>query len=224
MSLQAKLDAFKADFEAGKPPYSVPRSVIETMHRATAELITSGAANRAKKVGDKAPGFSLKDPEGNIVSSAELLKKGPLIVSFYRGVWCPYCNLELQALEAAKPEFEKRGASLAAISPQTPPNSRKSVRQNKLTFPILSDTKGEVGAAFGLRFQLPDYLIELYKGLKNELPAFNGDPSWTLPMPARYVIGRDGTILYADVNPDYTRRPEPEDMIPALDKLAAIAA
>jgi peroxiredoxin len=224
MSLQAKLDTFKADFEAGKPPYNVPRSVIETMHRATAELIASGAANRAKKVGDKAPGFSLKDPEGNIVSSAELLKKGPLIVSFYRGVWCPYCNLELQALEAAKPEFEKRGASLVAISPQTPPNSRKSVRQNRLTFPILSDTKGEVGAAFGLRFRLPDYLIELYKGLKNELPAFNGDPSWTLPMPARYIIGQDGAILYADVNPDYTRRPEPEDMIPALEKPAAIAA
>jgi peroxiredoxin len=224
MSLQAKLDTFKADFEAGKPPYNVPRSVIETMHRATAELIASGAANRAKKVGDKAPGFSLKDPEGNIVSSAELLKKGPLIVSFYRGVWCPYCNLELQALEAAKPEFEKRGASLVAISPQTPPNSRKSVRQNRLTFPILSDTKGEVGAAFGLRFRLPDYLIELYKGLKNELPAFNGDPCWTLPMPARYIIGQDGAILYADVNPDYTRRPEPEDMIPALEKPAAIAA
>src|SRR5271163_610476 len=184
MSLQAKLDAFKADFEAGKPPYNVPCSVIETMHRATAELIASGAASRAKKVGDKAPGFSLKDPEGNIVSSAELWKKGPLIVSFYRGVWCPYCNLELQALEAAKPEFDRRHASLVAISPQTPPNSRKSVRQNKLTLPILSDTKGEVSAAFGLRFQLPDYLIELYKGLKNDLPAFNGDPSWTLPIPA----------------------------------------
>jgi len=204
MSLQAKLDAFKADFEAGKPPYNVPCSVIETMHRATAELIASGAASRAKKVGDKAPGFSLKDPEGNIVSSAELWKKGPLIVSFYRGVWCPYCNLELQALEAAKPEFDRRHASLVAISPQTPPNSRKSVRQNKLTLPILSDTKGEVSAAFGLRFQLPDYLIELYKGLKNDLPAFNGDPSWTLPIPARYVIGQDGAILYADVNPDYS--------------------
>ncbi|HEY2444550.1 MAG TPA: peroxiredoxin-like family protein [Rhizomicrobium sp.] len=224
MSLQAKLDAFKADFEAGKPPYSVPRSVIEAMHRATAELIASGAANRAKKVGDKAPDFSLKDPEGNIVSSAELLKKGPLIVSFYRGVWCPYCNLELQALEAAKLEFDKRGASLVAISPQTPPNTRKSVRQNMLTFPILSDTNGEVGAAFGLRFRLPDYLIELYKTLKTDLPAFNGDPSWTLPMPARYAIGRDGAILYADVNPDYTRRPEPEDIIPTLENLAAIAA
>src|SRR6201993_1086757 len=122
MLLQAKLDAFKADFEGGKAPYSVPRSVIETMHRATAELIESGAARRAKKVGDVAPAFSLKDPEGNIVSSADLLKRGPLGLSFYRGVWCPYCNMELQALEAAKPAFDKYGASLVAISPQTTPN------------------------------------------------------------------------------------------------------
>jgi peroxiredoxin len=222
MSLQEKLDAFKADFEAGKPPYNVPRSVIETMHRATAELIASGLASRAKKAGDVAPSFSLRDGDGNVVSSAELLKKGPLVVSFYRGVWCPYCNMELQALEAAKPLFDKYGASLVAISPQTAPNSRKSVRQNKLTFPILSDVKGKVGAAFGLRFELPDYLVELYKSLKNDLPAFNDDPSWTLPMPGRYVIGQDGTILYSEVNPDYTRRPEPEDMVAVLQRAAAV--
>jgi peroxiredoxin len=222
MLLQAKLDAFKADFEAGKPPYSVPHSVIETMHRATAELIASGAASRAKKAGDIAPSFSLKDPEGNVVSSNELLKKGPLVVSFYRGAWCPYCNMELQALEAVKSQFDKYGASLVAISPQTAPNSRKSVRQNKLSFPILSDVRGKVGAAFGLRFELPDYLVELYKGLKNDLPAFNDDPNWTLPIPARYVIGQDGTILYSEVNPDYTHRPEPEDMIPVLQREAAV--
>jgi peroxiredoxin len=222
MSLQARLDAFKADFEAGKPPYNVPPPVIETMHRATAELVASSAAIRARKAGDVAPSFSLKDPEGNEVSLAELLKKGPVVLSFYRGVWCPYCNMELQALEAAKPAFDKYGASLVAISPQTAPNSRKSVRQNKLSFPILSDVKGKVGEAFGLRFELPDYLVELYKGLKNDLPTFNDDPSWTLPMPARYVIGQDGTILYSEVNPDYTHRPEPEDMIPVLQQATAV--
>ncbi|MBR0900522.1 AhpC/TSA family protein [Bradyrhizobium tropiciagri] len=224
MSLQAKLDAFKADFEAGKPPYSVPRSVIETMHRATAELIASGAAQRARKAGDVAPSFSLSDADGNIVNSADLLKRGPLVLSFYRGVWCPYCNMELQALEAAKPEFDKYGAALIAISPQTAPNSRKSARQNKLSFPILSDVKGKVGEAFGLRFHLPDYLVELYTQLKSDLPAFNDDPSWTLPMPARYVIGQDGVILYSEVNPDYTHRPEPEDMIPVLQQATAVRA
>ncbi len=224
MSLQARLDAFKAHFEAGKPPYSVPRSVIETMHRATVELIASGAAQRARKAGDVAPSFSLKDPEGNVVNSSDLLKRGPLVLSFYRGIWCPYCNMELQALEAAKPEFDKYGASLIAISPQTAPNSRKSVRQNKLSFPILSDVKGKVGAAFGLRFNLPDYLVELYKQLKNDLTTFNDDPSWTLPMPACYVIGQDGVILYSEVNPDYTHRPDPEDMIPVLQQAAAVKA
>ncbi len=118
MSLQAKLNAFKTDFEAGKPPYNVPPSVIETMHRATAELIASGAANRALKAGDKAPVFALNDPEGWPVSSTDLLRKGSLVLSFYRGVWCPYCNMELQALEAAKPEFETLGAALVAISPR----------------------------------------------------------------------------------------------------------
>ena len=195
------------------------------MHRATAELIAFGAAERALKVGDKAPAFTLKDPNGNDVSSAGLLAQGPLVVSFYRGVWCPYCNLDLQALEEALPEFERRGARLVAISPQTPVNSRKSARQNALSFPILSDADNDVAAAFRLRFELPDYLIELYKNAgKIDLPGFNGDPSWTLPMPARYVIALDRTILYAEVNADYTRRPEPEDMFPAIEKAAVVVA
>lgn len=224
MSLQDKLDAFKADFEAGKPPYNMPPSVVETMHRATAELIAAGAAKRALKIGDKAPAFMLKDPEGKDVSSVDLLARGPLVASFYRGVWCPYCNMDLQALQAALPELERRGAKLVAISPQTPANSRKSVRQNSLSFSILSDANNDVAAAFGLRFKMPDYLIELYKSLKNDLSNFNGDSSWTLPMPARYVIAPDSTILYAEVNPDYTRRPDPEDILPALDKVAAVNA
>ncbi|MQR97677.1 peroxiredoxin-like family protein [Gluconobacter aidae] len=224
MSLQAKLDAFKADFEAGKPPYNVPDSVIQVMHRATAELVAAGAAEKVLKAGDKAPAFILNDPEGNPVVSAELLAKGPLVISFYRGVWCPYCNMELQALEAALPSFRELGANLIAISPQTAVNSRKSVRQNHLDFPILSDPHNDVAAAFGLRFVLPDYLVDLYTNLKNDLPSFNGDDSWTLPMPGRFVIGQDGVILYAEVNPDYTRRPEPEDMLPALRKATYASA
>ncbi|SDV50266.1 peroxiredoxin-like family protein [Chitinasiproducens palmae] len=221
MSLQSKLDAFKADFEAGKPPYNVPPAVIATMRRATAELIASGVAQHARKAGDRAPAFTLDAPDGTQVSSADLLRRGPLVTTFYRGVWCPYCNMELQALQDVLPDIEAAGASLVAISPQLPVNSRKSVRQNALTFPILSDPHNDVGAAFGLRFALPDYLIALYKSLRNDLPAFNGDPSWTLPMPARYVIAPDGTIVYAEVNPDYTHRPEPSEMLPAIRKAAA---
>lgn len=221
MTLQDRLDGFKADFEAGRPPYNVPYKVIETMHRATAELIASGQVERAAKAGDVAPGFVLDDPDGQTVSSAELLALGPLVLTFYRGVWCPYCNMELQAIQAALPDITARGAGVVAISPQTPVNSRKSTRQNGLSFPILSDPAGEVAHAFGLRFALPDYLVDLYKSLRNDLPSFNADPSWTLPMPARYVIGTDGIVAYAEVNPDYTRRPDPAELLPVLDRLAA---
>lgn len=224
MNLQDKLDTFKADFEAGKPPYSVPRSVIDTMHRATAELIASGAAQQALKAGDRTPDFILNDPDGKPVASHKLLERGPLVVSFYRGVWCPYCNLELQALQDALPEIAATGASVVAISPQVAVNGRKSVRQNRLEFPILSDPGNDVAAAFGLRFALPDYLVDLYKSLRNDLPAFNGDHSWTLPMPARYVISPQGTIAYAEVNPDYTRRPDPTELLPVLHHLASRAA
>jgi peroxiredoxin len=216
MTLQAKLDAFKADFVAGKPPYNAPAPVHAIMKRATDELIASGQAQRTLKVGDKAPVFTLDDPDGNPVSSTELLAEGPLVISFYRGVWCPYCNMELQALEEALPQYIESGASLVAISPQTRVNSRKSVRENQLSFPILSDVKSQVAEAFGLSFTLPDYLIDLYKGFGNDLPLFNDNDAWVLPMPGRFVIGQDGLIKYAEVNPDYTQRPEPTDLLPAL--------
>jgi peroxiredoxin len=166
MSLQERLNAFKADFEAGKPPYNVSRTVIDIMHRATEELIASGAAGRALKAGDLAPRFVLNDPDGKAVDSADLLAEGPLVVSFYRGVWCPYCNMELQALQAALPAFRGLGARLVAISPQNGANSRRSVRTNGLDFPILSDPRNETAAAFGLRFALPDYLVALYRAAK----------------------------------------------------------
>ncbi|MDR5814770.1 peroxiredoxin-like family protein [Caballeronia sp. LZ033] len=221
MSLQAKLAAFKKNFEAGGPPYNAPEWIHEPMRRATNELVAAGIAKNAEKVGDVAPTFRLRDADGNEVSSLEMLTQGPLVISFYRGVWCPYCNMELQALQEALPHIRELGANLVAISPQTAPNSRRSARENKLEFPILSDPGNEVAAAFGLRFALPDYLIDLYKNVfKNDLGIVNGNPSWTLPMPARYVIGQDGIIVYAEVNPDYTTRPDPEELLPALRKLA----
>ena len=224
MSLQDRLDALKADFEGGRLAYKPSPDVLDTMHPATAELIASGQALNAKKAGDKAPEFTLKDADGRAVSSAQLLAQGPLVVAFYRGAWCPYCNLELQALQEALPQIGIRGARVVAISPQTAPNSRKSQRNNSLTFPILSDEKSRVAAEFGLRFSLPDYLVALYKGFKNDLPAFNDDPAWVLPMPARYVIGSDGIVAYAEVNPDYTQRPDPSELLPVLDRLQASAA
>ena len=221
MSLRGKLDAMRADKEQGR---LFPPDVVALMHKSTADLVATGQAARALKAGYVAPSFVLPDANGAIVPSQDLLAKGPLVLTFYRGVWCPYCNLDLQAIEDVAPRIRALGATLAALSQQTAPNSRKSQADNKLSFPILTDKGGETGAAFGIRFRLPYDLAELYKRLKVDLSIINGEPSWTLPMPARYVIGQDGVIAYAEVNPDYTRRPEPDELLPVLEHLFEHAA
>jgi peroxiredoxin len=221
MKLQDKLDAMREDFENGRFPLVPTRDQLDVMQRATQSLIDSGQAEHALKAGDMAPEFTLKDADGTSVSSRALLAQEPLVATFYRGVWCPYCNYDLQALEEVRPEIEARGAGLVAISPQTPANSRKSQRDNKLDFPILSDPGAAVADKFGLRFSLPDDLIKVYRQFGADLAEVNDDPSGVLPMPARYVIGTDGVIAYAEVNPDYTWRPDPSELLPVLDRLRA---
>ncbi|SON56417.1 putative peroxiredoxin [Hartmannibacter diazotrophicus] len=214
MSLQKQLDDYKASFEAKAPP-----ETLAIMRAATAALAASGQAERIPAPGSTAPAFSLPDQTGAQVSSADLLARGPLVVSFYRGVWCPYCNLDLKALQAVVAEIEAEGATLVAISPQNAVNSRKTVDTLSLTFPILSDAGNAVADSFGLRFKMPDDLVALYKGFGANLPAVNGDESWSLPMPARFVIAPDGTIAYSEASADYTRRPEPDAMLAALKSI-----
>ncbi|MEM9094202.1 MAG: peroxiredoxin-like family protein [Pseudomonadota bacterium] len=219
MSLQEQLDAFKAKFKT-----QAPAEAFEAFARSTQELIDSGQAERAVAAGDVAPDFTLTDQDGETVSLKSLLANGPVIVSFYRGVWCPYCNIELKALEAALGEIKARGASLVAISMQGASDSRKSQRDNKLSFPILTDQNGELAQKFGIRWSLQDYVIPIHAGFGVELPKIHGDGQWNLPMPARYVIDTDGFVAYAEVNPDYTRRPDPSDVFPVLDSLSRNAA
>ena len=219
MTLQAQLDAFKVKFEA-----QAPAAAIEAFHRSTRELIDNGNAESALKAGQMAPEFSLADAEGNVVSSSELLSNGPLVVTFYRGVWCPYCNIELQALEAVADEIKARGATLVAISLQNAASSSKSQRENDLSYPILTDQGGELAEQFGLRWNVQEYVREYFKAFGVDLPTIHSDGEWNLPMPARYVIAGDGTIRYAEVNPDYTQRPEPSDLFPVLDQLTRSAA
>lgn len=220
MTLQDKLDALKTKFETEM----APPEVVAVLHRITDELIASGQAGRSLHAGDRAPAFTLPDPDGKLVSSQDLLAKGPLVLTFYRGVWCPYCNLDLQALEEVRTEIEARGAFLVAVSQQTAANSRRAQRTNKLGFPIVGDKDGELAAKFGIRWHLPEDVQAVHKQLGADLVAFNGEDSWTLPMPARYVIGQDGVIAYAEVNPDYTRRPEPSDVFAVLDQLRSKVA
>lgn len=216
MSLQDQLDAFKADFKAGRPPYNAPHWIHPLMDHATNDLVASGLVERARKAGDRAPEFTLHDQHGHVVASDELLATGPLIVSFYRGAWCPYSSLEQRALQHALPSFYEFGANLVSISPQSRANSLKAAQLNELTFPLLTDTGNEVASSFGLRYALPAYLRELFLLLRTDLPRVNGDDSWTLPVFATYLIAPDREILYAHVSADYVGRPEPTEMLSVL--------
>ena len=219
MLLDERLRALRTK-ESAQTPAEL-KSVLSVELKA---LISSGQAGRALKVGTRAPDFVLPDTAGNAISSVELLKKGPLVVTFYRGLWCPFCNADLQALEAAADRIRGYGASLVAISPQTPDNSRKTQQEITLSFPILSDKNCEFADKFGIRWMPSQALQGVYRNFGTDVGAFNGEGSWALPMPSRYVIATDGEIVYAKINPNYTHRPEPSDVCPVLEKLKTPAA
>jgi peroxiredoxin len=176
------------------------------------------------KVGNRAPAFALPDATGGVVDLGTLLKKGPVIVTFYRGGWCPYCNLELKAFQEVLPEIKAAGASLVAISPEKPDDTLSTAEKSALTFPVLSDVGQKVGRAFGIVYDFTDELRGAYQGLGREIPALNGTPGeWALPVPATYLVDRDGIIVYAYVNVDYRDRGEPRDVLAVLARKATAA-
>lgn len=217
MSLQADLEALRARFMAQVAP-----EVRDVMARAEMELALSGIAHEARKAGDQAPRFRLPDTRGAGVRLSDLLAKGPVVVSFYRGGWCPYCNLELQALQQILPELSRLGASLVAISPQTREASVSTSRQNELTFAVLSDVGSTTAKAFGIAFDLPRELRPIYARFGHGIPDKNSNESWVLPIPATYVIDRDGTIVLAFVDIDYRNRLEPAQILAAVQAVAKI--
>ena len=193
-----------------------PAELQAVMDQATAELAASGMADGFLQVGDAAPDFVLPDALGNAVTLADLRAQGPVVLSFYRGAWCPYCNLELQLLQQALPDIRALGATLVAISPQTPDNSLTLAEKHGLAFPVLSDAGNAVARRFGLVFTVPESLRAVYDKLGIDIAAHNGDGSFELPVPGTYVVGRDGTIAFAYANVDYTRRVATAEILEAL--------
>lgn len=193
------------------------RDVLDMIDVTTADLVTTGIAAQAHSKGDKAPAFELPDHLGNMVRSSDLLAEGPVLINFYRGNWCPYCNLELRAYQKHLNWIRQAGASLIAISPMLPDNSMDIAEKNDLAFPVLSDVGNKVANDFGLVFTVDSRIQAMYlQRLGNDLPNLNGDDSFTLPLPATYVIGQDGVITYAYVNANYRLRADPEDVLVAL--------
>ena len=189
--------------------------------RAIAELFGSGIEERILPVGATAPEFALKDSNGRLFRSRELLEQGPLVVKFFRGRWCPYCMTELEAWRDLYGRLRERGALLVAISPQIARQSDFMVGQHGLPFPVLSDPGCLVAAQFGLAYGVPEYHRDYFRSILVNIPFVNGDQSWQLPLPATYVISPAGRVVLAEAHADFRVRPEPEEALTAANAQAS---
>ncbi len=212
-SLQSQLDARKGEFEtkASDETKKIYAEGFQAIHSA-------GILKTAKNVGDNAPDFSLTNALGQKVSLAEKLNHGPVVLTWYRGGWCPYCNLTLAYLQKELPRFKAAGAQLLALTPELPDRSLSTKEKHGLEFEVLSDVGNTVARTYGLVFKLTEELITSYQ--KNfDVTAYNGDTSYELPLAATYVVDQKGQIRYAFLDSDYRHRAEPEDILKVLSSI-----
>ena len=208
MKLATQLQEVTANFKQ-----QVPAEVFNTIVSAAEALTRSHAFDAALKVGDRMPSFDLPDATGKRVRSGDLLLRGPLLLTFYRGEWCPYCNLALKALQDELPKITASGATLVAISPQTPDHSLSTSEKFALAYPVLSDAGNALAKQLGIVFTLNDELRPLYAGFGIDIPGYNADGSFELPVPATYLIGSNGVILERYLEIDFRQRIEPQTVL-----------
>ncbi len=213
--LADRIAAFQTQLARQAPP-----DVVTALDAEIAGIVASGAGNQAPKVGDPAPAFRLPDARGGQVSLHELLRSGPVVLAFYRGQWCPYCDLQLHAYQEALPQIRALGARLVAISPQTPDGSLSTAETKALTFDVLSDAGNRVARSYGLVFAVSPGLDAIHKGFGVDLARANGDASNELPVPGTFVVGRNGRVELAYVNADHRARLEPAELLRHLERLA----
>ncbi|HEY3987736.1 MAG TPA: peroxiredoxin-like family protein [Acidobacteriaceae bacterium] len=211
MTLQDKLDGITAQTRNLVQPER-----LELSERAVVELFATGIEDELLKPGDAAPQFALPDANGRLVRSADLLALGPLVVCFFRGRWCPYCVTELETWRDLFPAVREDGALLVAISPQTVRQNDFTATQHALPFPLLRDERATIAAEFGAAYSVPDFMQGYYRSILVNIPFINGEQSWRLPIPATFVIGRDGIIQWSQGHADFRVRPEPTEALKAL--------
>jgi len=211
MSLKKKLAAFAEEMSN-----NAPQEVLETMGAEISELVSKQQSRHALKAGDRAPNFSLQDSTGNIIELNEVLRRGPVFLSFNRGNWCPFCSLEFKALQESVNEVEKKSGTILVISPQLPEKSQKLQQENGITYPILFDEANKVAEQYGLVFTLPEVLRPIHEDFGMDIPAHNGDQSYRLPYPATLAINTNGIITYSFINANWMDRAEPSEVIAAL--------
>jgi peroxiredoxin len=210
-SLKDKIDTFMQGASKQAPP-----EILAGLGAEIKKLAESGIARHALQVGAKAPDFTLPDAHGKPVTLSTLLAKGPAVVTFYRGGWCPFCDLQLRAYQGALGAIHDLGAELVAISPQTPDYALSDVEKKQLTFPVLTDKGNRVARDFKLVFSLSDALRTLQTHFGSVLPKFNGDDSWELPMPGTFVLDQHRVVKFGSVDPNWIVRVEPAAIIGAL--------
>lgn len=211
------VEAIKAYQEGFKE--KVPADIQEVMLKATKNLQEASLSKNALKVGDNAQSFTLPNAVGEAVSLDAVLEKNDfVVVNFYRGVWCPYCNLELKALQDSYTALKALNAELIAISPQTPDASLTTKEKNELAYEVLSDSENKIAKEYGLVFSLAEELRPIYKSFGIDIPANNDEESYELPMPATYVINKNKEIIYSFIDEDYTKRSEPQEIIDVIEK------
>jgi len=215
MSLEQELAAFKAEFSR-----TAPAGRAALYEAKIEELRSDFALERVIKLGDTAPDFALPDAAGKSVVLTDVLRSGPIVLTFYRGGWCPYCNIQLRAYQSVLPRISALGGRLVAISPQLPGNSLDTVSKNALTFDVLSDVGNEVARSYGLVYSLPEEIRSALRSNNKALPSINGDESWELAVPATYVVARDRRVAFGHIEVDYRKRSEPEALLACLRSLS----
>ncbi|MEL4308546.1 peroxiredoxin-like family protein [Joostella sp. CR20] len=211
MSLTTELQALN-----DKNRSQIPEEILAKMDKATADLKAKHFAEITLQVGDTFPNTTLPNAKGEKISLNNLNEGKKLIVSFYRGGWCPYCNLELKALQNSLDTFKENGAELVAITPETPDNSLSTSEKNNLSFEVLSDVDNVFAKEIGLVFELPEDIKAIYNNFGIDVKKHNNNDDFELPMPATFVLDENGKIIYQFVNEDYTKRAEIEDILKAL--------
>jgi peroxiredoxin len=216
MRLQQEIDAFSSEAAGRFPP-----DVLAKLRQSIEDVRNSGIADRALTVGDLAPAFTLPNAQGRPVALTGLLQRGPVIICFYRGIWCPYCNLELRAYQRVLPEIRAAGGELIAISPQTPDNSLATAEKNSLAFEVLSDRGNRVAEEFGIAYQTPQIVRQVTAMFGADLTTTNGGDDGRLPISATYLVDTQRRIVLANVDPDFRVRLEPEDALAALRRVTS---
>ncbi len=205
--LQQTLEASNARF---------PDEALKVIASSMGEMRQLGIAKTARGVGDYLPSARLKSASGEEVALSDFNQKGPLIITFYRGGWCPYCNLELRAYQEVLDQIKERGGQLVAVTPEKPCQSLTTIENNALAFPVLTDTANAFAKSMGIAFELPAGLQALFVQFDMNLPDLNDATGWALPVPATFVVDMTDRIVLADIDVDYTRRLEPADALAAL--------